>query len=154
MSAVRVLRRPVPEEPLAADLRADYADTFDLQVAEPDPRSAEQLARAALEQAPRLVRRVVRTAHVLVLRLRLAPVSSPDHVLGWEVLVREPDAVSLAAESPLLRARIIGRRVDARTARVTTVVEHRSRLARPVWVLVGPLHRAVVPLLLRRAARR
>lgn len=76
----RAHRVPVAaEEPLIGDAQYGYADTFEIQVPETDPRSAEQFARCALEQAPWPIRWTVWTAHRHLLRLRQGPRSSPDH---------------------------------------------------------------------------
>ncbi|MCU1451662.1 MAG: hypothetical protein JWP02_3832, partial [Acidimicrobiales bacterium] len=63
----------VAEEPLIGGDRYDYADAFEIRVAEEDTRSSEQFARCALEQAPWALRRTVWIVHRHVLRLRLGP---------------------------------------------------------------------------------
>src|SRR5438034_3845779 len=83
--APRARRVPVvADEPLIGGDRYDYADAFEIRVREPDARTAEQFARCALEQAPWLVRWTVWIAHRHLLRVRLGPRSSPDHVLWLE----------------------------------------------------------------------
>jgi hypothetical protein len=45
--------RPVPVvEPLIGSDRYDYADAYEIRVREPDERSAEEIARFAMEGAP------------------------------------------------------------------------------------------------------
>ena len=132
----------------------DYADCFELRVSEPDPRTAEQFARVCLEQAPRVVRGFVRFAHVHLLRFRLAPMSSAQHVLGWDVVVSEPDVVQLEAVSPLLgRGVILGRRTEPTRMDLTTYVYYARGLSRLVWWLIRPVHRIAARVLLLRAAR-
>ena len=132
----------------------DYADSFEVRLPTPDARRAEQWVRCGLECAPRAVRWVIRTAHRRVLRFRLGPEDGPDHVLGWPITANEHDVVRLEAAAPLLRAVIVGRRVDPRTTRLTTALSYsRPRAARLVWAVVGPVHRRVAPYLLDRAAR-
>jgi hypothetical protein len=154
-SAPRPRRLPVvAEEPLIGSDRYDYADAFEVRVHEPDARSAEQFARCALEQAPWPVRWTIRLAHRHLLRLRLGPHSSPDHVLGWKIVTSQPEVIHLEAESPLLgRGVLVGRRVGPTCVVVTTYVFYaRPAPAHLVWKITGPLHRRVAPYLLERAA--
>lgn len=148
--------RPVPvpvEEPFPGGGRYDYADAFEVRVAGSDSRTAEQWARSALEQAPWIVRRTVLLAHRYVLRFRLGPLSSPDHVLGWTVVTSRPEVVRLEAESPLVRGIIVGRRPDPTRVVLTTFVVHRRRrAARVVWTFLAPIHRRVARALLAHAA--
>jgi hypothetical protein len=152
---VRAYRVPVADvEPLIGDDSYDYADAFEVRVPASDGRSSEEFARFALEEAPWTVRETVWLVHRYLLRLQLGPRSSPEHVLGWPVLVSEPDVVQLRAESPLLgRGVIVGRRLGPTRAVVTTYLFFtRPALARPLWRLVGPLHRRVAAGLMTRAA--
>ena len=148
-------RVPVPaHEPLIGTEAHDYADAFEVTVAASDARSSEAFARCALEEAAAPVRWTIAVVHRWVLGLRLAPPSSPDHVLGWKVVTSERDVVALEARSPLLgRGVIVGRRPDATRVVVATYLFYaRPRAARSVWAFVGPLHRAIAPYLLARAA--
>ena len=146
-------RRVPVDEPLIAD--PDYADAFEVRGSRPDARTAEQFARDAIEGAPWLVRWTIRIAHRYVLRFRLGPDSSDDHVLGWRVVTREPDLIRLEAQAPLLRGALVLQRVDPTCTRLTTSLFHvRPTAARIVWALVGPVHRRIAPYLLARAAPR
>lgn len=141
------------DEPLLRDAGYDYADAFEVRVRDGDPRTAEQFARLALEAAPAAVRWTIWLAHRYLLRFRLAPRSSPDHVLGWTVVTSEPDIVHLAAVSPLLRGDIVGRRDAPTRAVVTTYVSFtRRRAARVLMGVAGPVHRRIAPYLMERAA--
>ena len=154
-SAPRARRIPVvAEEPLIGSDRYDYADAFEIRLPEPDACSAEQFARCALEQAPWPVRWTVRIAQRYLLRLRLGPHSSPDHVFGWKILTSEPDVIHLEAVSPLLgRGVLVGRKVDPTRVVITTYVFYtRPAPARVAWTIAGPLHRRVARHLLERAA--
>ena len=149
--------RQVPVAPDHAVLDGepyDYADAFEVQLLETDSRSPEEFARRALEQAPQLLRGIIRTAHRHILRLDLGPDSSPDHVFGWKIRESNPDRLHLEAVSPLLgRAVLLGQRVSTTRSRVTTYLFFaRPAPARALWALVGPLHRTVAPILLERAA--
>jgi hypothetical protein len=154
-SRPRARRVPVAaEDPLIGGDRYDYADAFEIRLPEPDARSAEQFVWCALEQASWLVRWTVPVVHRHVLRLRLAPPSSPDHLFGWKVLTRQPDVIHLEAVSPVLgRGVLVFRRVEPTSASMTTYLFYRRPTpARVVWTIVGPLHRRVAPYLLEHAA--
>lgn len=154
--AARAVRSPVgvddvlPGEPA----QADYGDAFELHLPAPDVRTAEQWARAGLEGAPLVLRSAIRGAQRFVLGLRLAPASSPDHILGWTIDASEPEMVRLTAASRFMRAHIVGRRVDPTTVRLTTMLFYdRPRIARTLWSVVAPVHRRVARYLLERAAQ-
>jgi hypothetical protein len=144
----------VAEEPLIGSGRYDYADAFEIRVREPDARSAEQFARCALERAPWPVRWSIWIAHRHLLRLRLRPGSSSDHLLGWKIVTSQPDVIHLEAESPLLgRGVLVGRRVDATCMVLTTCIFYTWPASTPlVWKIAGPLHRRIAPYLLERAS--
>lgn len=131
---------------------ADYADQFEVSLDSPDAHTAEQWARTALEEAPPLIRAVIRTAHSRVLRFGLAPAGSAGHVFGWQVERAEPDEIVLATSGPLASAVLIGRRVAPTAMRLTTFAWFERGTARYVWWAVGPLHRRIAPYLLARAA--
>jgi hypothetical protein len=144
----------VAEEPLIGRDRYDYADAFEIRVLESDRRSAEQFARCALEEAPRPVRWTARVVQRHLLRLRLGPRSSPDHIFGWKILTTKPDVIHLEAVSPLLgRGVLVGRRPDPTRVVITTYVFYaRPALARVAWKIAGPLHRWVAGYVLEHAA--
>ena len=153
MTAPQARRIDVEPEPLLGDRVFDYADAFEVDAARPDDRTAEQLARVALEQAPAAVRVLVWRVHRHVLRGQQGPLGSPEHVFGFTIVHREPDAVVLHEASPLLDAHlVIRRRLPTRVSVATFLTFHRPRVTRALWVVVGPLHRRVAPLLLERAA--
>jgi hypothetical protein len=145
-------RLPTPGIAATHDGVPDYADAFEVRIDRPDHRSAEQWARCALERAPTVVRRVVVVAHRGVLRFRLGPLRSSDHVLGWQIRDSHPDTIELAAEGPLMSGLIVGRRTSPTTTQIETFVFFHRRSAATIWTLVGPLHRRIAPLLLKRAA--
>jgi hypothetical protein len=145
--------RVAAEAQLIGDARYDYADAFEIRMSEADERSAEQFARCALEQASWPVRLAVAIAQRKLLRLRLSPHRSPEHLAGWTIRAAERDMIHLEAVSPLLRGVIVGRRVGpTRTAITTYVFFTRPVLARLVWTIVAPLHRRVAARLLEQAA--
>jgi hypothetical protein len=152
--APHALRRAIvaPEPLVVGSARYDYADAFEIQLPAADTRSPEQLFRAALDQASSALRWAVPILLRHVLLLRLGPVSSPDHVLGWQILVSEPDVIHLEAVGSLIRADIIGRRVGPTDVVFTTFVFYARRApARVIWAIVAPVHRKTVGYLLERA---
>lgn len=128
----------------------DYADAFEIGLPEAETRSPEQLFRAAVGNAS-WVMRWVPVAHRHLLRFRLGPPSSPDHILGWRIVKSDADAVHLEAEGPLLRGVIVGRRAAPSTAVFTTFVFFVQRTpARAIWAITAPVHRRVAPYLMNR----
>jgi hypothetical protein len=152
-SVPKARRIPVPEEPLLGGTRYDYADAFEIRVEEPDLMSAEELVRLGLEESPRLVRETIWNVHKHVIRFRLAPRSSVEHVLGWSIVTNEPNVFQLEAASPLLRAHLVQRKLDSRTSVFSTYLFFEKRtLARALLKVIGPLHRMIAPYLMERAA--
>lgn len=150
----RARRVPVAaEEPLIGGDRPDHADAFEIRLHEPEARSAEEFVRS-FEHVPRPVLSTIWIVHRYLLRDRLGPPSSPAYVLGWKILTSEPDVVHLEGISPVLgRGVLIGRKVDPSCVVITTYFFYtRPALARATWMIVGPLHRAIAPYLLDRAA--
>jgi hypothetical protein len=96
----------------------------------------------------------VRIVQRHLLRLRLGPRSSPDHIFGWKILTTKPDVIQLEAVSPLLgRGVLVGRRRDPTRVLITTYVFYtRPALAGVAWKIAGPLHRWVAGYLLEHAA--
>lgn len=144
-----VSRIPVAPEPWV-QTGYDYADCFELRLAQPDGHTAEQWVRAALEQAAPSVRALVRFVHGRVAKFSLS--TDPRNVLGWETVSMTPDAFHIETRGPALRADIVARRTCGTTATVTTFLFYERRSTRLLWLVIGPLHRRVAPYLLRRAA--
>jgi hypothetical protein len=147
------VRWPVPSEPLAGHEMHDYADCFEVPLSAADERTAEQVFRAGLEGAPPALRRIIVAAHRHVLRFRLGPASSPTHVLGWQIISNEPDAIRLEASGPLARGVLVAQRSPASSAVLHTFVYYRRAHARAIWAFTAPVHRAIARYLLKRAAQ-
>ena len=149
--------RQVPLPPDARALttlaRVDDTDAFLAHVAGAGALTAEQWARAFLEEAPPRMRRDLVWGW-RALGLRLGPIRAPDRVLGWEVRRSGPDHTLLAARSLLgVSAEVLLKR-DEGTVLVATFVRWHHPLGRLVWVAIAPHHRRVVAHLLRQAVRR
>jgi hypothetical protein len=142
----------VPVDERLIDGAPDYADAFAVRVDVPDGRTAEEWLRVGLEQAPVVLRWVILAAHRHVLRFRLGPRSSPQHVLGWRIAESTPEVVRLTAAGPLIDGVIVARKPGPTSLLFTTCVYYRRPSARPVWRLLRPVHRGVARYLLARAA--
>ena len=140
----RRVRRVGVTDPIAAALRYDYADAFEVRLPGPDPHPPETWARAGLEAAPRVVKRILG-----LLGLRRAPVPSADHVGGFRIVGSGPEVIHLEASLPLMHVVLVGRKVGPTRRTVTTVLRYeRPVLARLVWAIVGVVHRRTVPRVL------
>jgi len=140
-----------PANAVGALPQSSYAVGFELSRAAADTRSPEQWARAVWEQAPPPVRRLLLAGWRIGLGLRLGPLDTPAHVLGWALTSATGRAVVLDARSRLMTARNV---VELRGTRVrwTTFVRFDRRPAGPLWFLAAPVHQVVIPYLMRRAA--
>jgi len=135
--------------------QADYLDVFEVIVAESDARTPETLARQALEQSGPAIREGIRFAHKALLRFRLGPADSPQHILGWRIAASTPDEVHLEAESPLMDGTLMLRRVDASTGQLITALHYKQqRPAAVIWRAIGPIHRTAAPYLMNKVVIR
>lgn len=131
---------------------ADYTDVFEVPIVRGDQRSAEQMLRDAVDGEAG--GGMVLWIHRHVLRFRLGPYSSPDHLIGWPIQHSDPDEIVLTTSGPLMRGELTLRRQDGQRVALTTRVHYGHQVpARIAWAMVGPLHRAVAPRLMRRVAR-
>jgi hypothetical protein len=129
---------------------ADYADAFEIDLPAAETRPPEQLFRAALDNAAWL-QRWVPVVHRHMLRFRLGPRLSAEHILGWRIVGSDPDVIHLETSGPVIRGVIVGRRTSQSTAIFTTFVFYVRRVpARIVWAVAAPLHRRIAAYLLER----
>ncbi len=131
----------------------DYTDSFEAPVAAADDRTPERWARAVFEDAARPVRWFLVCGFRFGLGLRFGPRPSPQHVLGWAIIDRQPDSLTLESRSWFLTSRLV---FQTEASRVTqfTFVRYDKRIAAIIWPPVSILHRQIVPRLLRHAAAR
>lgn len=149
----RVATTALDERAQTGETAADYADVFEVPIPAGDVRTAEQMFRDGLRDGPG--GGAVLWIHRHVLRFRLGPISSPNHLIGWSIMRSDPDELVLATRGSLLRGELTLRRLDGRRAVLTTRLHYRHRFAaRAVWAVVGPLHRIVAPRLMERSAGR
>jgi hypothetical protein len=129
----------------------DFACAYEVSIAPDDSRSSEQWARAVWEGAPAPLRWFMLAGWRLVLRLRLGPRHSPDHVLGWLIVDSSPGETVCHLDSGLLSAHNVFHKAD-RTLVWSTFVTYKGLAARVIWLAVSALHRFLVRIALRRAA--
>jgi hypothetical protein len=130
----------------------DYTDGFRLETGLAQERTAEDWARALLEEAPAATRAKLRRGW-FVLGVRLGSTEDDRLVLGWTVRWSSPDNVLLAARSLLgFEAEVLVRR-ERTAVVVATLMQLKNPVARAVWAAFAPQHRRVLRHLLKEAAR-
>jgi Protein of unknown function (DUF2867) len=140
------------ERAWTGETEADYTDVFEVPILHGDLRTAEQAFRDALGYKPGALGSIVLWIHRHILRFRLGPYSSPDHIIGWAIARSDHDEIVLTTRGPLMRGQLTLRRQDGRRAILTTRLHYRHKIAaRTVWAMVGPLHRAAAPRLMQRS---
>ena len=128
----------------------DYEDAFAVELGSAHVRTAEQWARAILEDAPPAMRNGLRRGW-LALGLKLDATPSERSVLGWEVRRSTPDYVLLGADSRIgMPAELLVTR-QKRAVRIATFLEHQSSAARAMWATFERAHRRIVPRVLVQA---
>jgi Protein of unknown function (DUF2867) len=156
--AVRWMLKRIAAEALAEraqtrETDADYADVFEAPILRGDVRTAEQALRDALGDKPAAGGTLVFWIHRHALRFRLGPYSSSEYVIGWQIMRSDHDEIVLATGGPLMRGQLTLRRQDGQRLMLATRLHYRHKIAgRTVWAMVGPVHRAVAPLLVKRIA--
>jgi hypothetical protein len=152
-SRVRQVAVPPAARALSTMSRVDYEDAFLVETGPAQDRTAEQWARATLEDAPPMMRSACSWTW-FALGLQLGPTRSDRLVLGWEMRRRTPDFVLLGAGSRLgLRAEVLFKR-QQRALLFATFLQQENLIARAVWAGVAPGHRQVVRYLLEQAGFR
>jgi Protein of unknown function (DUF2867) len=150
---VRQVAVPPSARALSTLPHVDYEDAFLVEIGSVQDRTAEQWARAVLEEAPLIMRSTLFWAWS-ALGLQLGSTRSDRFVLGWEVRRSTPDVVLLGAGSRLgLRAELLLKR-QQETLLFDTFVQKKNHIARAVWAGIEPGHRPVVRYVLEQASRR
>ncbi|HET6965614.1 MAG TPA: hypothetical protein VFH58_12635 [Acidimicrobiales bacterium] len=130
----------------------DFACGYAVAIAAGDGRSTEHWARAAWEGAPTALRWFMLAGWRFVLGLHLGPRGSSEHILGWQIVENRPDETVCRLRSGFLTAYNTFRRVDERLV-WSTFVAYERPIAKFIWPPVSLLHRPLVRIALRRAAR-
>jgi hypothetical protein len=150
---VREIDLPPRAQALSTLRRLDYTDGCRMNTEHAEEVTAEEWARALLEQAPEATRRGLRRGwHAL--GVRLGPADDPSLVLGWEIRRSSEDCVVLGVRSWIgIDAEVLClREPDALV--VGTLVQLGNPLARAVWSCIEAHHRKVVRHLARSAGER
>jgi hypothetical protein len=145
VSAVRQIEAPTAVRSLSTLARVDYADTFVVELDGVAERTAEQWARAVLEDAPLPVRGQLVSGWTA---LGLKVGTGRSGVLGWSIRSATADAVLLGADS---RNGMPGELLFKREPRglvFATFVQHGNPVARALWARVERVHVATVRRLL------
>lgn len=133
--------------------RIDYEDAFLLDVGGAHERTAEQWARAILEDAPITLRHLL-LAGWSAIGLKLSRSRSSRLVLGWQLRRRTPDFVLLAADSRIgMPGQVLCKR-QRRALLFATFVQHDNLIAHALWRGVEPAHVPVVRYVLEHATSR
>ena len=150
-SRVRQVAVPPTARALSTLSQIDYADAFLVEIGSAEDRTAQQWARAILEDAPIITRSALRWVW-FTLGLQLGSTLPDRSVLGWRVRRSTPDFVLLAARSPVgLSAEVLLER-QQQTLLFATFVQHENPIARAVWAGIEPVHRPAVRYLLERVS--
>jgi hypothetical protein len=147
MSAVRQVAVPAAVRALSTLERVDYADTFRVELADVRSRTAEDWARAVLEDAPLAVR-----GQLLSGWSSLGLKVGRGSVLGWHVRSSTPDILLLGAGSWIgMPGELLFKR-ERSGLLFATFVRHGNPAARALWGRVERVHVATVRRLLAAVA--
>jgi hypothetical protein len=127
--------------------RPDYVDVFTAPVSGVTRRSAEEWARAVLEETP-----AGRAAPALWRRLglRLGPTPSAEHVQGLKIAARGDDWIRLETASWFMTAHGIVH-IDDRQLSLALFIRYDHPIASLAWMPESAVHRRAVPVMLRQA---
>ena len=141
----------VPEAIRGLDTLAspDYVDLFTATTSRATDKSAEEWARATLEDTP-----TGRSAPLLWRRLglRLGPTPSPDYVQGWKIADRGEDWIRIETTSWFMTAHAVVQ-VDDRHLSLALFIRYDRPIAAHIWTPVSVMHRRAVPVMLRQALK-
>jgi hypothetical protein len=131
--------------------RVDYEDAFLVDVGPHADRTAEQWARAVIEDAPAATRHGLSRGW-FALGLRLGSTRSDRFVLGWEVRSSTPDTALLGASGRLgLSGELLFER-QRNSLLFATFLQLDNPIARAVWAGIAAGHRRTVQHLLEQAS--
>ena len=141
----------IPDSTRSLDTLAspDYVDLFTADTSGATDQSAEEWARAVLEDTP-----IGRSAPVLwrQLGLRLGPTPSPDYVHGWKIADRGDDWIRIEANSWFMTAHAVVHVNDGQLS-LALFVRYDQPIAALIWPPVSAMHRRGVPVMLRQALK-
>jgi hypothetical protein len=150
MEQVAQIAVPPDARALSTLSRIDYEDAFLVETHAAPDRTAEQWARAVLEDAPMTMRsRLLTGWSALGLKLRRG--RSDRAVLGWAIRERSDDHVLLGADSRIgMPAELLFKR-EPQALLFSTFVQKDTHVARAAWAAIEPVHAPIVRSLLEHA---
>jgi hypothetical protein len=153
-TAARVRRVEVPQGVAAIDAVAEpsYSKAWELPSVDARALTPEQWVRTTWEDASGFLRWFLPIGWAGILRLRLGPRPSSDHILGWHISAWDSDSITVEARSRLLTAYNIVV-VNESCIVWVTLVRSDKRIAGPVWTVIEPTHRLLLSYALKRAGR-
>ena len=128
----------------------DYVDLFTVTTPRATDWSAEEWARAVLEQTE-VARRNARKLWRLI-GLRLGPPRSPDHVQGWKIAARGDNWLRVETASWYLTAQAVFL-VEPGQVSLSLSLRYDRPVAAAVWAGVSGPHQRAVPVMLRQAVQ-
>lgn len=157
-SDVRV-RAVVPESSVRHHLAgATFIDAYKIEV--PVPLSAETFARAAFEEPPAWVSRLLALRNAVVapfgLKTGREAGDSRDWIGIFPVEAMTPERIVLGFDDKHLNFRVVvdvAQKGEGCEVTATTLVREHNLLGRLYLATILPFHKAIVPALLRRTAR-
>jgi hypothetical protein len=152
-AAVRQIAVPDEARAVCTLTRTDYEDAFEVDVGAVQDRTAEQWARAVLEDSPVSIRGPL-VAGWSAIGLKLGFDRSRERVLGWEIKLNTSDVVLLGAGSRIgLLGQLLFKRHSDRLL-FCTFVQQGNAGTRAMWAWVEPVHVPTVRRVLEQAGRR
>ena len=152
-SEVRQIEVPPDARALSTLAHIDYEDAFRVETDAAQQRTAEQWARAVLEEAPLKVRGKLLSGWSAI-GLKLDCARSRNSVLGWPIRESHPDFVLLGAESRIgMPGQLLFKR-EPDALLFATFVQQDNRVARAVWASTEPAHGPIVRQILEGARLR
>jgi hypothetical protein len=172
MRVIPVQKVPIPANSFVAGVfsRVDYGDAYRVKLPSAGPCNIDTIARAIFSTAPRWVALLLRLRDRLVglIGLKTAPRNAPidlahaslqpgESVGLFKVYQRSEDEILMGEDDRHLDFRVsvlLQVQHDQRWAVITTVVQFNNWLGRAYFLPVRPLHRLIVPAMMRNAVRR
>ena len=150
---VRQIAVPPGARALSTLGQIDYEDAFLVDVGAVERYTAEQWARAFLEDASESVRRTLRMGWAGI-GLKLGASRSGCFVLGWEIRRNTTEFLLLGADSHTAMAGELLFMRQEHTLLYATFVQYGGNAGRLVWAVVEPVHIPVVRRVLEEASSR
>jgi Protein of unknown function (DUF2867) len=153
-TAARVRRVEVPQGVAAIDavVAPGYSKAWELPSLDAHALTPEQWVRRTWEDASRFLRWFLPIGWAGILRLRLGPRPSPDHILGWRISACDSGSITVEARSRLLTAHNIVV-VNESSIVWVTLVRYDKRIGGLVWAVIAPTHRLLLSYALKRAGQ-